>query len=49
MKPNTPFALSGILQEQAAMVSQAYASFATMDSPQQKEEWMLLRGRKTIA
>ncbi len=49
MKPNTPFALSGILEEQAAMVSQAYASFATMDSSQQKEEWMLLRGRKTIA
>jgi ribosomal protein L11 methyltransferase len=40
------FALSGILEEQADNVAAAYAPFADLEPRRQKEEWVLLKGRK---
>ncbi|MGD8587758.1 MAG: 50S ribosomal protein L11 methyltransferase [Chromatiales bacterium] len=44
--PGGRFALSGILAEQASRVEAAYAPFAELGSRQQKEEWVLIQGRK---
>lgn len=46
LQPGGKFALSGILAEQAAEVEAAYAPCAEMEPRQQREEWVLLQGRK---
>jgi ribosomal protein L11 methyltransferase len=45
-QPNGEIILSGILLEQADAVTKAYARFFTMNSPVEKEDWVLLHGRK---
>lgn len=42
--PGAPFALSGILAEQAAEVAAAYAPFATMAPPVARGDWVRLDG-----
>lgn len=42
--PGAPFALSGILADQAAEVAAAYAPFATMSPPVQRGDWIRLDG-----
>jgi ribosomal protein L11 methyltransferase len=44
--PGGQLALSGILAEQAEEVSQAYLPWFDMDAPQQREDWVLLTGRR---
>jgi ribosomal protein L11 methyltransferase len=46
LKPGGHFALSGILAEQASQVEAAYAPFAKLGSRRQREEWVLVQGRK---
>ncbi|EGV51245.1 50S ribosomal protein L11 methyltransferase [endosymbiont of Riftia pachyptila] len=46
IQPGAPFALSGILQEQAEQVSAAYRPFAEMQPAQQQAEWIRLGGTK---
>jgi len=43
-RPGGTIALSGILQEQAEMVSQAYADQFELDEIQQQGDWVLLSG-----
>ena len=45
-RPDGTIALSGILQEQAEMVSQAYADQFSLDEVQQQGDWVLLSGRR---
>ena len=45
-RPGATIALSGILHEQAEMVSQAYADQFSLDEIQQQGEWVLLSGRR---
>lgn len=40
-------ALSGILQDQAASVSDAFSPYFTMNKPRHKDDWVLLSGMKT--
>lgn len=44
LKPGAPFALSGILTDQADEVRAAYAPFATMAAPVQLGDWVRLDG-----
>lgn len=45
-RPGGRIILSGILSEQAQMVSDAYADAFSLQPPQQQEEWILLEGRR---
>lgn len=45
-RPGGTIALSGILQEQAEMVSQAYAGQFVLDEIQQQGDWVLLSGHR---
>ncbi len=45
-KANGHIVLSGILQEQADSVTDAYSDFFTMDKPEIDEDWVLLHGIK---
>lgn len=45
-RPGGTIALSGILQEQAEMVSEAYADQFVLDGIQQQGDWVLLSGRR---
>ena len=45
-RPGGRIILSGILSEQAQMVSDAYADAFSMQPPRQQEEWILLEGRR---
>lgn len=45
-RPGGTIALSGILQEQAEMVRQAYADQFLLDDLQQQGDWVLLSGRR---
>lgn len=44
-----PFALSGILADQAEEVSAAYAPFASMSAPVQRGDWVRLDGRRNTS
>ena len=46
LEPGGQFALSGILEEQTDGVEAAYAPFADLEPKRQREEWVLLQGRK---
>jgi len=45
-RPGGTIALSGILQEQAELVSQAYTKQFSLDGKQQQGDWVLLSGRR---
>nr|WP_305793090.1 50S ribosomal protein L11 methyltransferase [Sedimenticola hydrogenitrophicus] len=45
-RPGGRIILSGILSEQAQMVSDAYAEAFSMQPPRQQEEWVLLEGTR---
>jgi ribosomal protein L11 methyltransferase len=45
-RPGGRIILSGILSEQAQMVSDAYAEAFSMQPPRQREEWVLLEGTR---
>jgi len=45
-RPGGRIILSGILSEQAQMVSDAYTDTFSMEPPWQQEEWVLLEGRR---
>lgn len=49
LRPGGALALSGILAEQGAMVSAAYAQAFELDPPRQQEDWLLLAGQRRIA
>lgn len=49
LKPGGLFALSGILEEQAAQVAARYHDFARLTPPRHRDEWVLLEGAKGIA
>jgi ribosomal protein L11 methyltransferase len=44
LKPGAPFALSGILSDQAEEVRAAYVPFATMSAPVPMGDWVRLDG-----
>ncbi len=46
LRPGGEIILSGILQEQAAMVMDAYAPQIEFETPRQREEWVCLHGRR---
>ncbi len=46
VRPEGWIVLSGILQEQAQMVADAYAPFFQMDAPTVQEDWVRLVGRR---
>ena len=45
-RPGGKIALSGILQEQAQLVREAYADWFNLDEIQQQEDWVLLSGHR---
>jgi len=49
LRPGGRFALSGILEEQAAQVAARYHDFARLAPPRQRDEWVLLEGVMGIA
>ncbi len=46
VKPGAPFALSGILAEQAEQIQAAYAHYFNLDPIAQKEDWIRVSGRR---
>ena len=48
IKPGSPFALSGILDEQQGTVAEAYQSSARIAPARQRDEWILIEGVKNV-
>jgi ribosomal protein L11 methyltransferase len=49
LKPGGRLALSGILEEQAPSVRAAYSPVMEPLSIRQKDEWVLLQGRRSVS
>ena len=48
LKPRGSFALSGILIEQSTAVVAAYQPFATLGPQRQRQDWILVQGKKRV-